>query len=85
MNHSSCEAPLVRTTQIECRILILSACTPELSYGGMFLCCDTGSSSSAVHVTFHAILSGQIGVSSSCVCPSFSLSPGRPMRQVVTW
>lgn len=36
VNHNSCEDFLLGDTEIERRILILSACTPELSYSGMF-------------------------------------------------
>lgn len=38
VNHCSCEDLLLRATEIEHRMLILSAFTPELSYGGMFAC-----------------------------------------------
>ncbi len=36
LNHSSCEDFRLRAPEMEQSILILSACTPELWYGGMF-------------------------------------------------
>ena len=36
VNHSSCGDLLLRATEIEHRSLILSTCTAELSYGGIF-------------------------------------------------